>query len=54
MQQTCIMNAWNERGCGSKNFGAKITKIGFAVEKIWMKEVRMAKIGIWKALGVYL
>jgi hypothetical protein len=33
------MNAWNERGCGSENFGARITKIGFTVEKIWLFEV---------------
>jgi hypothetical protein len=48
------MNAWNERGCGSENFGVKITEIRFTVEKIWTKEVWRAKIGIWKALGVYL
>jgi hypothetical protein len=24
------------------------------VERIWTKEVQRAKIGIWKALGVYL
>jgi hypothetical protein len=54
MQQTFIMNAWNERGCGSENFGVKITKIRFMVEKIWTKEVQKAKIGIWKALGVHL
>jgi hypothetical protein len=54
MQQTFIMNAWNERGCGSENFGVKITKIGFMVEKIWTKEVQRVKIGIWKALGVHL
>jgi hypothetical protein len=47
------MNAWNERGSGSENFGMKITEIGFTVEEIWTKEVRRAKIGIWKALGVF-
>jgi hypothetical protein len=38
-KKTCIMNAWNERGCGSENFGARITEIGFTVEKIWLFEV---------------
>jgi hypothetical protein len=28
------MNGWNERGCGSENFGTRITKIGFTVEKL--------------------
>jgi hypothetical protein len=39
MQQTCIMNAWNERGCGSENFGVRITEIRFTIEKIWLFEV---------------
>jgi hypothetical protein len=34
MQQTCIMNAWNERGSDSENFCARITEIGVTVEKI--------------------
>jgi hypothetical protein len=33
------MNAWNERGCGFENFGARITEIEFTVEKIWLFEV---------------
>jgi hypothetical protein len=33
------MNAWNERGCGSENFGMRITEIRFTVEKIWLFEV---------------
>jgi hypothetical protein len=34
MQQTCIMNAQNERVKDSENFGARIAKIGVAVVKI--------------------
>jgi hypothetical protein len=34
MQQTCIMNAWNERGSDSKNFGERITEFGVTVAKI--------------------
>jgi hypothetical protein len=33
------MNAWNERGCGFKNFDMRITEIEFTVEKIWLFEV---------------
>jgi hypothetical protein len=44
MQQTCIMNAWNERESDSENFDARITEIGVMVEKIRLKEV----------LGTYL
>jgi hypothetical protein len=33
------MNAWNERGKDSENFGARITEIGVAVAKIWWEEV---------------
>jgi hypothetical protein len=29
------MNAWNERGSDSKNFGERITEIGVIVAKIW-------------------
>jgi hypothetical protein len=32
------MNASNERGCDSKNFGVRITGIRVVVEKIWLKE----------------
>jgi hypothetical protein len=39
------------RACDSENFGSRITKFEVAVEKIWTKEVRRAKIGIWKTLG---
>jgi hypothetical protein len=38
------MNARNEIGSDSENFGARITKFGVMVEKIWLKEV----------LGAYL
>jgi hypothetical protein len=38
MQQTCIMNARNERGRDSKNFGERITGIRVVIEKIWIKE----------------
>jgi hypothetical protein len=38
MQQTYIMNAWNERVNYSENFGARITEIRVAVAKIWRKE----------------
>jgi hypothetical protein len=48
------MNAWNETGSDFENFGERITKFGVTAAKIWWKEVRRAKIGIWKALGVYL
>jgi hypothetical protein len=34
MQQTCIMNAWNETGSDSENFGERITEIGVMVAKI--------------------
>jgi hypothetical protein len=33
------MNAWNERESDFENFGARITKIGVMVKKIWLKEV---------------
>jgi hypothetical protein len=33
------MDAWNERGCGSENFGMRITEIGYTVKKIWLSEV---------------
>jgi hypothetical protein len=39
MQQTCIMNARNERGSDHENFGATITRIIVVVEKIWLFEV---------------
>jgi hypothetical protein len=39
MQQTCIMNAWNERGSDSENFGEGITEFEVTVAKIWRKEV---------------
>jgi hypothetical protein len=33
------MNAQNERRCGPENFGARITRFGVVVEKIWNFEV---------------
>jgi hypothetical protein len=33
------MNAWNERGCDSENFGKRITEFEVTVAKIWRKEV---------------
>jgi hypothetical protein len=33
------MNAWIERWSDYEDFGARITKIGVAVAKIWQKEV---------------
>jgi hypothetical protein len=34
MQQTCVINAWNERVKDSENFGARIAEIGVAVANI--------------------
>jgi hypothetical protein len=48
MQQTCIMNARNERESASENFGARMTKIGVAVEKIWLKEVSGTYLQFWQ------
>jgi hypothetical protein len=39
IQQTCIMNALNERVNDSTKFGARIAEIGVAVAKIWQNEV---------------
>jgi hypothetical protein len=33
------MNALDERGSDSENFGARIAEIGVTVVKIWRKEV---------------
>jgi hypothetical protein len=33
------MNAWNERGSDSDNFGERITEFEVTVAKIWQKEV---------------
>jgi hypothetical protein len=52
MQQTWIMNAWNESGCGSENFGAGITEIRFTVEKIWLFEVSGTYLWFWKVARV--
>jgi hypothetical protein len=35
MQQTCIMNAQNERVNDYEKFGARIAKIGVATAKVW-------------------
>jgi hypothetical protein len=45
---------WRGGGYDSKNFGTRITWFGVMVENIWTKEVQGAKIGIWKAVGVYM
>jgi hypothetical protein len=34
-----IMNAWNERGSDSENFGKRITEFEVTIAKIWQKEV---------------
>jgi hypothetical protein len=34
-----LMNALDERGSDSENFGARIAEIGVTVVKIWRKEV---------------
>jgi hypothetical protein len=34
MKQTCIINAWNERGSDSENFGERITEFEVTVAKI--------------------
>jgi hypothetical protein len=34
-----LMNAQDERGSHSDNFGARITEIGVAVAKIWQKKL---------------
>jgi hypothetical protein len=39
MQQTCIMNAWQERGSDYEHFGTRIDEIRVTVVKIWRKEV---------------
>jgi hypothetical protein len=47
------MNAWNERGRDSKNFGARITGIGVVAEKIWLKDVLGAfSVKLVFALGI--
>jgi hypothetical protein len=33
------MNAYDERGSDSQNFGTRITGFGVTVAKIWQKEV---------------
>jgi hypothetical protein len=48
MQQTCIMNAWNERVNDFQKFGARITEIGIAVAKIWRKEFQGPIQNFWK------
>jgi hypothetical protein len=54
-----LMNAEDERGSDSENFGARIAEIGVAVAKIWALEAFSSKIifsgGFWgfsKSLGV--
>jgi hypothetical protein len=37
MQQTCIMNACNERESDSENFGERITEFEVTVAKKWRK-----------------
>jgi hypothetical protein len=44
MPQTCIMNACDERGMDSEDFGARIAEIEVAVEKIWLSDVLGARL----------
>jgi hypothetical protein len=42
------MNAYNERRSDTKNFGARITRFGVVVEKIWNFEVSL--LFLWNFL----
>jgi hypothetical protein len=48
------MNAQEERGSDPENFGAKITRFGVVVEKIWIFEVLGLFLWIFLRLGTYL
>jgi hypothetical protein len=48
------MNAYDERGSDSENFGARITEIGVTVAKIWRKEFQGPTCNFWKvARGIF-
>jgi hypothetical protein len=48
------MNAQEERGSDSENFGARIAEIGVTVVKIWRKEVAGIFCNFWKvARGIF-
>jgi hypothetical protein len=50
----CYMNAQKERGSDPENFGAKITRFGVVVEKIWNFEVSELFLWIFLRLGIFL
>jgi hypothetical protein len=52
MQQTCIINAWNERWSDYEDFDARIAEIRVAVEKIWWKEFQRLICNFWKVARV--
>jgi hypothetical protein len=39
-----------KRRCDPENFGARITRFGVVVEKIWNFEVLRAKLGFFESL----
>jgi hypothetical protein len=48
------MNAQDERGSYSENFGARITEIGVTVAKIWPKEFQGPICNFWNVARVNL
>jgi hypothetical protein len=52
MQQTCIINAWNERWSDYEDFDARIAEIRVAIEKIWWKEFQGLICNFWKVARV--
>jgi hypothetical protein len=48
------MNAYDERGSDSENFGTKITEIGVAVAKIWNLEAFRGKMVFSGGLWIFL
>jgi hypothetical protein len=50
----CYMNAQKERGSDPENFGAKITRFGVVVERIWNFEVSGLFLLIFLRLGTIL
>jgi hypothetical protein len=48
------MNAWNERRSDPKNFGARITRFGVVVGKIWNFEVLGLFFWIFLRLRTFL
>jgi hypothetical protein len=49
----CYMNAQNEGGTDSENFGIRITGLGVVVEKIWIFEVLKLFLWIFLRLGTF-